>query len=148
MSAIRMMLTVLLLASGCFSAYADDGSDDASDSSPEAVARFPQPISVGWLIGRTVLQPIESQPVLGHVRGVRMTGDGQTQVIVNYGGIFGFGARPIAVPLTSVVLLGQYVEIIDLTHDQLSKLPTYEEKTGTALPGATVIKVGLARPSH
>ena len=148
LQALRIILIGLALLAGCLPSLSDDDGDDAADRSPEAVARFPQPVSVGWMIGRTVLEPVESQPVLGHVTGVIRSADGRTQVIVDFGGIFGFGARPIAVPLTSVVLLGRYVEIIGYTPDQLRSFPTFAGPGSTPLTAATVVKVGLARPSH
>ncbi len=39
-------------------------------------ARFPQPVRVGDLAGRLLLQPEESQPVLGRVTGLVRRGDG------------------------------------------------------------------------
>ena len=147
MHALRVLCVGFALLAGCVSALADDDDDDA-DKSAEAVARFPQPVAVGWMIGRTVLEPVESQPVLGHVSGVVKAADGVTKIIVDYGGFFGFGARPIAVPLGAVALVGQYVEIVDYKPDQLRRFPTFATSGGTPLPAEAVIKVGLARPSH
>ena len=145
MQPLRWLLVGTIVLAGCLSAWSDDDDDDKL---PEAVARFPQPVSVGWMTGRTVLQPVESQAVLGHVTGIVRAGDGQTQVIVDYGGVFGFGARPIAVPLKAMALLGQYVEIVGYTPDQLRGFPTFAKQDATPLPAGTFVKVGLARPSH
>ena len=148
MQTLRILLVGFLLLAGCLPALPDNLSDDDHDNSPEAAARFPQPVSVGWMIGRTVLEPVESQPVLGHVIGVVKAADGETQVIVNYGGIFDFGARQIAVRIDAMALLGQYVEIVGYKPAQLRSFPTFQPSGSTPLPADTVIKVGLARPSH
>lgn len=110
--------------------------------------RFPQPVRVGQLLGRVVLQPVESQTVLGHVRGlVRDTG-GQVVVVMSFGGFLGFGTRLIAVPLDAMVLLGDAVEVAALTPLQLRRLPTFEPAGTSPVPADTVVRVGLAKPSH
>ena len=127
--------------------------DPASASvSPAAAAshRFPQPVRVGDLLGRRVLQPVESQPTLGWVRDLVKQTDGSTAVVIDYGGLLGLfrvGTRPIAVPLEAMVLLGQYMEVADLTPEQLGKLARYDG-AGVPLPADSVVRVGLARPSH
>jgi hypothetical protein len=113
-----------------------------------AARRFPQPVRVGALLGRQVLQPLESQPVLGRVRGVIQRPDGTLDVIVRYGGIRGYFGRPIAVPLEAVALLGEYIEIVGYTPEQLSSFHTFDGAGATSLPANSQIQVGLARPSH
>jgi hypothetical protein len=110
--------------------------------------RFPQPVRVGDLLGREVLRPVESQDILGRVRGLVRDHDGQIMVVVDFGGIFGFGARPIAVPVDAMVLLGQDVEIVAFTTDQLRQFPTFSPSGTTDVADDTIIKVGLAKPSH
>src|SRR6516162_11576853 len=63
-----------------------------------AAMRFPQPVRVGDLLGREVLRPVESQDILGRVRRVVRDSNGQIMVVIDFGGIFGFDSRPIAVP--------------------------------------------------
>ena len=145
MQALRILLVGLVLLAGCAPALS---GDDKAEKSPDAIARFPQPVSVGWMIGRTVLEPVEGQSVLGRVTGIVKTADGTTKVIVAYGGTFGVGARPIAVPLGAMALLGRYVEIVGYKPAELLGFPTFQEAGSTALPAEAVIKVGLARPSH
>jgi len=118
-------------------------------------ARFPQPVQVGALIGRTVLQPLESQPVLGHVAAVATSSDGTVIVVVNYGGwfgrfggVFGIGARPIAVPVAAMTLLGPYMEIVGFTPQQLDRFPTFHDAGAVPLPPEDDIAVGLSKPSH
>lgn len=110
--------------------------------------RFPQPVRVGDLLGRQVLRPVESQDVLGYVRGLVRDHDNQIMVVVEFGGFFGFGARPIAVPVDAMVLLGQDMEIVAYTPDQLRQFPTFSDSSSTEVASDTIIKVGLAKPSH
>lgn len=113
-----------------------------------AERRFPQPVRVGDLVGRRVLQPLESQPTLGWVHAVVKQPDGSIDVIVDYGGTFGFFARPIAVPVDAMALLGQYMEVLDFTPQQLNQFKTFDRSDASPLPADDTIRVGLARPSH
>ena len=60
----------------------------------------------------------------------------------------GFWARPIAVPVDAMVLLGQDMEVVAYTPQQLQEFPTFTPSGNSLLPDDTVIKVGLAKPSH
>ena len=129
----------------------DDDKDD--DGKPETLAetaadRFPQPVVVGTLIHHDVLQPLESQPILGHVERVVRAADGTIFVVVDYGGFFGFGARPIAVPVDAMAISGQFMEIVEFTPSQLNTFPTYKDGTDTTLAADASIQVPLAKPSH
>jgi hypothetical protein len=110
--------------------------------------RFPQPVRVGDLLGRQVLRPVESQDVLGRVRRVVRDGNGQIRVVVDFGGLFGFGSRPIAVPVDAMVLLGQDMEIVAFTPKQLRQFPKFSSSGTAEVPDDTIIEVGLAKPSH
>ena len=145
--ALGILLTGLLGGS----ARADD--DDDNNGKPETLAekaadRFPQPVVVGTLIHHDVLQPLESQPVLGHVEKIVRASDGTIDVIVAYGGVFGYGARPIAVPVDAMAVSGQFMEILEFTPDQLETFPTYRDGADTALASDAIIRVPLAKPSH
>lgn len=113
-----------------------------------ASRRFPEPVLVGSLPGRRVLQPLESQPTLGRVRDVVRQASGEIDIVVAYGGLFGWFARPIAVPVDGMVLLGQDMEIVDFTPDQLDHFATFDGAGTTHMPPDSMIRVGLARPSH
>jgi hypothetical protein len=113
-----------------------------------AAMRFPQPVRVGDLIGRQVLRPVESQDVLGRVRRVVRGQNGKIMVVVDFGGFLGFGSRPIAVPVDAMVLVGQDMEIVAFTPEQLQQFPTVSPSGSTDVPDDTIIKVGLAKPSH
>jgi hypothetical protein len=110
--------------------------------------RFPQPVRVGDLIGREVLRPVESQDVLGRVRRLVRDRNDQVMVVVDFGGFLGFGARPIAVPIDAMVLLGQDMEIVAYTPRQLREFPTLSASDSSDIASDTIIKVGLAKPSH
>ena len=109
---------------------------------------FPQPVRVGDLVGREALRPVESQDVLGRVRRVVRDRSGQIMVVIDFGGFFGFGSRPIAVPVDAMVLLGQDMEIVGFTPKQLQQFPTFSPSGTTDVPDDAIIKVGLAKPSH
>jgi len=113
-----------------------------------AAMRFPQPVRVGDLIGREVLRPVESQDVLGRVRRVVRSQNGQIKVVVEFGGFLGVGARPIAVPVDAMVLLGQDMEIVAFTPQQLRQFPTFSPTSTTDVANDAIVKVGLAKPSH
>jgi hypothetical protein len=113
-----------------------------------AAMRFPQPVHVGDLLGREVLRPVESQDVLGQVRRIVRDRSGQIMVVIDFGGFLGFGSRLIAVPVDAMVLLGQDMEIVAFTPKQLQQFPTLSPSGTTDVPDDTIIKVGLAKPSH
>ena len=113
-----------------------------------AAMRFPQPVRAGDLPGRVVLRPVESQDILGRVRRLVRDRDGQIMVVVDFGGFLGFGARPIAIPADAMVLLGQDMEIVAFTPDQLRQFPTFSPSGTRDVADDTIIKVGLAKPSH
>ena len=113
-----------------------------------AAMRFPQPVRVGDLLNRDVLQPVESQRLLGTVRQVVREADGTLKIVMRYGGVLGFGARIIAVPVDAMVLVGQEMEVVAYTPEQLAAFPSYKIVTATEVPAGTVIKIGLAKPSH
>ena len=68
--------------------------------------------------------------------------------VIDFGGFLGFGSRPIAVPLDAMVLLGQDMEIVAFTPKQLRQFPTFSSTGTTEVPDDTIIRVGLAKPSH
>jgi len=113
-----------------------------------AAMRFPQPIRVGDLLQRDVIEPVESQNRLGRLERIVRQSDGSLAAIITVGGFLGFGARPVAVQVDALVLLGDVVEVVALTPSEFRKLPTVSPGTATPVSADTVIKVGLAKPSH
>lgn len=113
----------------------------------KAAKRFPQPVRVGDLIGREVLEPNERERVLGRVAAIRRARDNGIDLAMRFGGVLGLGSRLIEVPIEAMALLGEYVVAVDLTPAELSALPTAPE-TGDALGAEESIRVGLVRPFH
>lgn len=144
---LRGLVLTLLLVSGS-AAYADDDLPNAQDLAEAAAKKFPQPVRVGDLIGRRVLQPLESQPTLGFVREVVKEPDGTIAVVMDYGGWFGFFSRPIAVNLNAMVVLGQFMEVAEYEPEQLAAFPTFDPKGTTPLPAGSIVRVGLGKPAH
>ena len=113
-----------------------------------AAMRFPQPVRVGDLLQRDVIQPVESQNFLGTLRQIVRNPDGTIAAVIDLGGFLGFGSRPVSVPVDALVLLGQVVEVDAFTPAQLRQLPTFSPGAAVPLSPDAVIKVGLAKPSH
>lgn len=113
-----------------------------------AAMRFPQPVRVGDLPGRAVLQPVESQTVLGRVRSIVQDGAGGVLVVIELERWFGLTTRVVAVPVDAMVLVGDAVEVVVHTPEQLWALPVFDAAGDTALAADATIKVGLAKPSH
>jgi hypothetical protein len=140
------MLALWLSAGGV--ASAQQPAPPGTDLATFAARRFPQPVRVGDLIHRAVLQPLESRPVLGHVTGVVRRGNGRQEIVIRYGGFLGFGGRDIAVPIDAMVLLGDELEVLDFTPQQLNAFATFDGAGTVPLRADEVIRMGLAHPSH
>jgi hypothetical protein len=106
-------------------------------------ARFPQPVRVGDLIGLPLLD--DSSCTLGHVREVVRTADGKIELIVAYGGLFGWGARPVAVPIEVVGIQGRELASLDMPRSEYAKAPTWRDAGVQVLPNDAMIKIALAR---
>jgi hypothetical protein len=143
----RHIVFVILLIAGT-AAHAQQPAPPGMSLAEAAARRYPQPVRVGDLLNRQVLQPLESQPTLGWVHNVVKRPDGGIDVVVNYGGVFGLFARPIAVPVEAMALLGEYMEIVDFTPAQLNQFKTFDDTGEMPLPPDSIIRVGLAKPSH
>ena len=153
MTSLRLVVVCGMLV-GAGAAHAQSATPGGMPPPPgmslaeSAAMRFPQPVRVGDLLGREVLRPVESQEVLGRVRRVVRDRDGQLMVVIDFDGFLGFGTRPIAVPVDAMVLLGQDMEIVAFTPKQLRQFPTFSPSGTMDVPDDTIIKVGLAKPSH
>ncbi len=128
-------------------AMAQEAAPAGVDAATFAARRFPQPVRVGDLLHRTVLEPVESRRILGHVDRVIRVDGGKEAIVMTFGGFLGLGAHRIAVPLDAMVLLGSELEVLDFTPQQLEHFPTYSG-TGSVLGDDEIIHMGLAHPSH
>ena len=113
-----------------------------------AAVRFPQPARVSDLLNRDVLEPLESQVLLGTVQQLVRDRHGTLEGVVRYGGFSGLGARLIAVPVDAMVLLGQGMEIVAYKPNELRRYPMFSAAGTTPIPTDAIIKVGLAKPWH
>jgi hypothetical protein len=144
-STVCVLAGLALTSSGV---VAQDSVPPEAGMAAIAARRFPQAVRVGDLINRTVIEPLESRPVLGHVTDVVRVSNGKEEIVMRHGGFFGFGGRRIAVPIEAMALLGNELEVLDYTPQQLNTFPTYSGGGTMPLAPNDVIRMGLARPSH
>jgi hypothetical protein len=128
-------------------AMAQQSAPPGVDTLIFAASRFPQPVRVGDLLHRSVLEPVESRRILGHVDRVIRFDGGKEAIVMTFGGFLGIGAHRIAVPLEAMVLLGDELEVLDFTPQQLGQFPAYGG-SGNVLDAEEIIRMGLAHPSH
>jgi hypothetical protein len=107
------------------------------------LARFPQPVRVGDLIGLPVLD--ESANTLGHVRQVIRTQNDKIELIVAYGGFLGWGTRPVAVPIEVVGIQGRELASLDMPPSEYAAAPTWRDVEAQVLPPDAMIKIALSR---
>jgi len=94
--------------------------------------RFPQPARARDLIGLPVLDDYDN--TLGYVQRVVRSRDGKIQLIVRYGGWFGWigwWQRPVAVPIEAVAMLGPHVAAIDMPPERFRTAPTWQPSPDT-----------------
>jgi hypothetical protein len=151
MTCYRRILLAAFVATTAAAAAAAPPIAPAPGAPPytgEAAQRFPQPVRVGDLIGRQVLEPDEAQRVLGRVAAIVRHEDGSISMLMRVGGLLGFDTRLIDVPIGAVVLLGEYVSVEDISPEQLAAFPTATQTGLARLPPDSVIRVGLTGPFH
>jgi PRC-barrel domain protein len=105
--------------------------------------RFPQPVRIGDLIGLPVLDDDDS--TIGRVRAVVRTTDGKVKLIVSYGGWFGFGARPVAVPIEVVAILARQINSVDMQPREYAVAPTWPGTGAQVLANDEMIRIALGR---
>ena len=117
--------------------------------SPEETMRrrWPHPARVRDLIGRPVLDGWDN--TLGYVQRAVRTKDGKIQLIVRYGGWFGWigwWQRPVAVPIELVALIGPHVAALDMTPEQFRTAPTWQPSADASEIGPDeTIRVAITR---
>ena len=109
--------------------------------------RFPQPARARDLVGLPVLDWNDN--TLGYVQRVVRTSDGKIQLIVRYGGWFGWigwWQRPVAVPIEVVALLGPHVAALDMKREEFRTAPTWEPSSNVSEIGPDeTIRVAITR---
>lgn len=107
--------------------------------------RYPQPVRVGDLTNRLVLEPSNHQGVLGRVDSVARDASGRLLLVMRYGGLLGFFTRKVAVPLKTTTLLGQFVQVVDIPREQIAALPNFDAAAVSVLADDEVVRMGLNR---
>jgi hypothetical protein len=105
--------------------------------------RYPQPVRVGDLIGLPVLD--DADRTLGRVQSVVRTADGKIELIVPYGGLLGWGQRPIAVPIEAVGIAGRQLAALDMTRAEFEAAPAWTATGSQPVPAGETIRVALYR---
>jgi hypothetical protein len=144
----RVLFVVMTLSAGAALAQAAAPPPSTATLAERQERRFPQPVLVGVLIGRDVLKPIEAQPILGRVVAVVRGKEGGLDVIVQYGGVLGFGSRPIAIPIEAMALMGEFMAVMDFTPTQLATFPTNDGAGLQPIAPEETIRVGIVKPFH
>ena len=121
------------------------GKEKPPEPTPEEkmARRHPQKVRVGDLIGQPVLD--DGDRVLGHVRKVVRTGEGKLRIVMNYGGLLGFGDRLVAIPIEVVALLGLQVAAVDWPVEKFDTAPTWYEFDSEELGTDEVIRLAVTR---
>ncbi len=144
---IRHLLIACVVACGAGGALAQGPAVPQAAPMPK---RYPQPIRVGSIIGQDLLQPVEAQPVLGHIQAVRQGPDGAVTVIVMLGSILGTGlstgGRTVALPSDMVAYLGPQLALTGYTPEQLRNLAAAPD--GPDLPPDAVVPLPITKPFH
>ncbi|GEM_PF-701294 len=105
--------------------------------------RFPQPIRVGDLVGLRVID--NDSRTLGYIRKVVRTPQNTIDLIVDYGGWLGWGARPVAVPIEVVGIAGREVASLDMPPSDYAAAPTWRNADAPVLQNDDTIRIALAR---
>jgi hypothetical protein len=126
--------------------FAGNGkSADEQKPSPEEKMRrrFPQPVKVGDLIGLPMLD--WDDVTIGHVRHVVRTPQGKIQLIVTYGGLFGWGQRLVPVPIEVVAILARQLAALDMPRAEFDKAPTWSDSQTVPIPPNEMIRIAITR---
>ena len=145
---MRAVIVGLLVVLGVAPVLGQSGPEPTLAVLQERAAkRWPQPVRVGDVIGREVLEPKENQAVLGRVAQVGRRPDGGLELRISFGGVLGVGARTIAVPIEATALLGEYVVVVDYSRSELGRFPSAEQTDGAVAADET-IRMPIVRPYH
>lgn len=150
-SSSLLFLAGALIAAGPSQAIAQGDAAEKKMESPRAQARFPQAVQVGVLPGRRLIEPEESQHVLGRVKGVVQAKDGSNQLVIETGGPLswiGIGTRLVLVKTDDCALLGEYVVLADVDPSDFHHLPTYQTGSLPVVQPNTIIRMGIVKPFH
>lgn len=140
---LSLALAAAALASVLSGAASAQPAVDFAKLEANALRRWPQPVLVSDLADIPVLDGRLGR--LGTTRQVVRTPDGGLRIVIDYGGVLGFGARPIALPLAGIAMLGRQVVVMDIAPEQLDAWPTWSPADAQPLAGTDLVKVGLTK---
>ena len=129
----------------------DAGGPADKHKDPRADDRFPQPILAGRLPGRRLIEPEETQHVLGWVQGVVRQKDGSPALVVETGGWLswiGIGTHDVLVPTGDVAILGEHVALMDIDPDDFKNLPWAKPGANAPIPAGETLRIGIVKPFH
>ena len=141
-------LWIVFLAVWCGAAAAQTPPTERQLFAEKSARRFPQPVRVGDLFERQVLEPTEAQAVLGRVVALTKSDDGGVDMLINEGGWFGFGGRLVTVPIEALALMGEYVVAMELTPAQLESRSTATRRAQNELSADAMLRMAIVRPFH
>jgi hypothetical protein len=141
----RTELVVAQAADGQQASGSNEKSADEEKPSPEEKMRrrFPQPVKVGDLIGLPMLD--WDDITIGHVRHVVRTPAGKIQLVVTYGGWFGWGQRLVPVPIEVVAILARQLAALDMPRSEFDKAPTWSDSQTADIPPGEMIRIAVTR---
>ena len=105
--------------------------------------RFPQPVRVGDLIGLPVLD--DGDTTLGRVREVVRDPQGKIKLIVGYSRWWGWGGRPVAVPIEVVAILARQIAAVDMPPAAFAGAPTWTAGNDRPIPPEEMIRIAITR---
>ena len=105
--------------------------------------RFPQKVRVGDLVGLPVLD--DGDVTLGNVKQVVRTPEGKIRLIVSYSRWFGWGGRPVSVPIEVVAILARQIASLDMKPREYEVAPTWSEGTDLEVPPDEIIRIAVTR---
>jgi hypothetical protein len=105
--------------------------------------RYPQPVKAGFLVGLPVLDWNDS--TLGFVTNVVRTGEGKIQLIMPYGGWFGRGGRPVALPIETVAILARQIDLLEWGDKEIAAQPTWTGAGAAPIDPNETIRIALTR---
>ena len=106
-------------------------------------ARFPQKVRVGDLVGIPV-QDYDSC-ILGYVTDVVRKPDGKIVLVMPEGGWFWRRGRPVPIPIETVAIVARHVTLLDISRENLPKLPTWDPAQGSSIGRNEIIRVAIDR---